>query len=114
MFKAVRKNTFRKNSRAKRGNCFNREYMVLIILQYNIKSGIMAILNIYHLFVTAVVLIRSLRRRRKKNKRRRERRLWIRPLFADRASCGVYPNLAQKVKEIDKNIFGFVRMSPNR
>ena len=83
MFKAVRKNALRENSKAKRGNCFNRENIVLIILQCNIKSGIMTVLNIYHLSDTFcfcyLVLIRSRRRGRKKNKRRRERRLWIRP-----------------------------------
>ena len=30
MFKTVRKNAFNKNSKAKRGNCFNRENFVLI------------------------------------------------------------------------------------
>ena len=32
MLKTVRKNTFRKNSKAKPGNCFNKENIVLIIL----------------------------------------------------------------------------------
>ena len=72
MFKAVRKNAFRENSKAKRGNYFNRENIVLIILQCNIKSGIMTVLNIYHLSVTFcfcyLVLIRSRRRGRKKIK----------------------------------------------
>ena len=28
MFKTVRKNAFRKNGEAKRGNCFNRKYCI--------------------------------------------------------------------------------------
>ena len=32
MFKGVPKNAFRKNIKANRGNCFNRENIVLIIL----------------------------------------------------------------------------------
>ena len=42
MFKTVQKNAFRKNCKAKRRSCFNREYIVLIILQHNIKSEIIA------------------------------------------------------------------------
>ena len=61
----------------------------------------MAKLNIYHLFVTAVVLIRSRRRRREKNKKRRGRRFWIRPLFADRANNGAYQTLVLKMKGVD-------------
>ena len=40
--KTVRRNGFRKNNKVKRGNCFNRENIVLTILHYNIKSEIMA------------------------------------------------------------------------
>ena len=39
----------------------------------NMKSDIMAKLNIHHLFATALVLIRSQRRKREKNKRRGRR-----------------------------------------
>ena len=75
----------------------------------------MAKLNIYHLFATSMVLIPSPRRRREKNKKRRERRYWIRPSFANRATSGAYQSLALKMKEIDRQNFGgFVRMSPNR
>ena len=75
----------------------------------------MAKLNIYRLFATAVVLIRSRRRRREKNKKRRGRRFWIWPLFADRATNGAYQTLVLKMKGVDRQkIFGFVRMSPNR
>ena len=66
----------------------------------------MAKLNIYHLFATSLVLIPSPRRRREKNKKRRERRYWIRPLFANRATSGAYQSLALKMKEIDKKFFG--------
>ena len=38
------------------------------------KTEIMAKLDIYHIFATALVLIRSPRRKRKKIKRRRGRR----------------------------------------
>ena len=72
MFKTVQKNEFRKNSKAKRGNCFNWENIVLIILQYNIKSEIMAKLNIYHLFATALVLIRSGSQKREKKIKKEE------------------------------------------
>ena len=89
MFKTVQKNEFRKNSKAKRGNCFNWENIVLIILQYNIKSEIMAKLNIYHLFATALVLIRSgSQKREEKNLKRRGRCFWIWPLFADKTTSG--------------------------
>ena len=65
----------------------------------------MAKLNIYHVFATAVVLIRSRRRRREKNKKR------IRPLFADRANNGAYQTLVLKMKGVDRqNFFGFVRI----
>ena len=75
----------------------------------------MAKLNIYHLFATAVVLIRSQRRRREKNKKRRGRRFWIRPLFADRATNGAYQTLVLKMKRVDRQkIFRFVRTSPNQ
>ena len=75
----------------------------------------MAKLNIYHVFATAVVLIRSRRRRREKNKKRRGRPFWIRPLFADRATNGAYETLVLKMKRVDRQkFFGFVRMSPNR
>ena len=71
----------------------------------------MAKLNIYHLFATAVVLIRSRRRRREKNKKRRGRRFWIRPLFGDRANNGAYQTLVLKMKGVDKqNLFRFVRI----
>ena len=74
----------------------------------------MAELNIYHLFATAMVLIRS-RCRREKNKKRRGRRFQIRPLLADRATNGAYQTLVLKMKGVDRQkIFGFVRMSPNR
>ena len=74
----------------------------------------MAKLNIYHLFATAMVLIRS-RCRREKNKKRRGRRFQIRPLLADRATNGAYQTLVLKMKGVDRQkIFGFVRMSPNR
>ena len=74
MLKTVWKNAFRKNSEAKIGNFFNRENIILIILQYNIKSEIMAKSNIYHLFATALVLIRSrCRRREKKTKKKKAR-----------------------------------------
>ena len=75
----------------------------------------MAKLNIYHLFATAVVLIRSRRRRREKNKKRRGKRFWIRPLLADRATNGAYQTLVLKTKRVDRQkFFGFARTSPNR
>ena len=75
----------------------------------------MAKLNIYHVFATAVVLIRSRRRRREKNKKRRGKRFWIRPLLADRATNGAYQTLVLKMKGVDRQkIFGFALMSPNR
>ena len=74
----------------------------------------MAKLNIYRLFATAVVLIRSGRRRREKNKRR-GRRFWIRPLFAERATSVAYQSLVLKRKKLIDNIFfGFLCMSSNR
>ena len=74
----------------------------------------MAKLNIYHLFATAMVLIRS-RCRREKNKKRRGRRFQIRPLLADRATNGAYQTLVLKMKGVDRQkIFGFALMSPNR
>ena len=76
MFKTVQKNEFRKNSKVKRGNCFNWENIVLIILQYNIKSEIMAKLNIYHLFATAFVLIRSGSRKREEKKFKKKRKVF--------------------------------------
>ena len=66
----------------------------------------MAKLNIYHLFATALVLIRSQRRKREKNKKRRGSRFWIQPLFADRATSGTYQSLVLKMKETDIQNFG--------
>ena len=62
-----------------------------------------------------MVLIHSRRRKREKDKKRGGR-FWIPPLFADRAIiCGTYQSLVLRMKEIDRqNIFGFVRISPNR
>ena len=62
-----------------------------------------------------MVLIHSRRRKREKDKKRGGR-FWIPPLFADRAIiCGAYQSLVLRMKEIDRqNIFGFVRISPNR
>ena len=71
MFKTVRENEFRKDSKAKRGNCFNRGNIVLIIFWYNIKSETMAKLNVYHLFVIASALICS--RPQKTEERRKEK-----------------------------------------
>ena len=50
MFKTNQKNEFRKNSKAKRRNYFNRENIILITFQYSIKSEIMAKLNNGRLF----------------------------------------------------------------
>ena len=72
----------------------------------------MAKLNIYHLFATTLVLIRSRRRKREKNKKRRGRRFWIRPLFADRAINGAYQRLVLKMKEIDRQNFGGFLIKP--
>ena len=72
-------------------------------------------LNIYYLFATAVLLIRSRHWRREKNKKRRGRRFWIRPLFADRATNSAYQTLVFKMKGVGRQkFFGFVCMSPNR
>ena len=50
----------------------------------------MAKSNMYHLFATAMILIRSRRKRRIRNKKKRGRRFWVRPLFADRVKTGAY------------------------
>ena len=61
----------------------------------------MAKLNIYHLFATALVLIRSRRRKREK-KKKRGRRFWIRLLFVHRGISGAYHSLVLKMNETDK------------
>ena len=71
-------------------------------LYSKINSEIMARLNIYHLFATALVSIRSRRWKREKNKKRRGSGFWIRPLFADRATSGAYQSLVLEIKEIDR------------
>ena len=63
-------------------------------------------INIYHLFAIAGFNTLSMSKKRKKYKKRRERRYWIRPLFANRATSGAYQSLALKMKEIDKKFFG--------
>ena len=38
----------------------------------------------------------------------------MRPLIADRATSGAYQSLLLEMKEIERQSFGFARMSPNR
>ena len=71
-------------------------------LYSKINSEIMARLNIYHLFATALVSIRSWRWKREKNKKRRGSGFWNRPLFADRVTSGAYQSLVLEIIEIDR------------
>ena len=72
MFKTVKKNEFLKNSEAKRGKLFQQRKHCTdnFVIQYK-KCEIMANLNIYYLFATALVLIRSRHGKREKKLKKR-------------------------------------------
>ena len=86
------KNAFRKNiKKQKEEIVWTEKYCIDNFFNTIIKCEIIAKLNIYHLFATALVLIRSPSRKVEKKKRRGQR-VWIWPLFADRATSGAFTN----------------------